>query len=251
MGKKRLIWQIYPVFLFVIATVLLAVLFYTSHFFRIFYYNQTANDLDIRAQIVKYQIEPMIESGSFSEIDKVCKSLGAAGASRITIILPDGRVIGDSDENPDAMTDHSDRPEFKDAINEGSGISVRFSGTLGKNMMYLAIPIRSAEGETSPNGGQDSKTTPDGRNAVSVTMIDNELAGLHRKILWAGIIIAPRTAAISWGVAKRLARPIEQMTETARNFASGDFNHRLSTPGTTELAGLAKKLNEMARQLAH
>jgi two-component system phosphate regulon sensor histidine kinase PhoR len=137
------------------------------------------------------------------------------------------------------MTDHSDRPEFKAAMTEISGMAVRFSGTVGKNMMYLAIPIR-----------QDDKTIAVVRNAVSVTMIDNELASLHRKILWAGIIIAACAAAISWTVAKRLTRPIEQMTETARSFAAGDFNRRLSIPDTAELAELAKTLNEMAQQLA-
>jgi len=239
MGKKRLIWQLYPVFLTIIAAVLLAVLLYTSHFFRTFYYNQIASDLNIRAQIIKYQIEPMIKSGSFSEIDKVCKSLGAAGASRITIILPDGRVIGDSDENPSAMTDHSDRPELKAAMTQSSGMAVRFSSTVGKNMMYLAIPIR-----------QDGKITAVIRTSVPITTIDNELANLHKKILWTGIVIAACAAAISWAVAKRLTRPIEQMTETARKFASGDFDHRLSIPDTTELADLAKTLNEMAHQLA-
>ena len=239
MARKSLIWQFYPVFLIIIVAVLLAVVLYTSHFSRTLYYNEVANDLHIRAEIIKYQIEPMIKSGSFSEIDKICKSLGAAGASRITIILPDGQVIGDSDENTAIMKNHSDRPEFKTAMNGDVGKSVRFSDTLGKNMMYLAIPIK-----------QDDKITAVVRTAVPITTIDNELANLHKKILWTGIIIAICAAAASWVVSKRLTRPIEQMTETARNFASGDFGHRLSIPDTIELAELAKTLNEMARQLA-
>ena len=239
MGKKRLIWHLYPVFLIVIVAVLLAVVLYTSHFFRILYYNQVANDLQIRAEIIKKQIEPMLKSGDFTEIDNLCKSLGKAGASRITIILPDGQVIGDSDENPEKMKNHSDRPEFKTAIKGDLGKSARFSDTLGKNMMYLAIPIR-----------QDSKTIAVVRTSVPVTLIDNELTNLHKKIFWAGIIIAICAAAASWAVSKRLTRPIEQMTETARNFASGNFDHRLSIPDTTELAELANTLNEMAYQLA-
>ncbi|MGA2916171.1 MAG: ATP-binding protein [Sedimentisphaerales bacterium] len=239
MGKKRLIWHLYPVFLIIIVAVLLAAVLYTSHFFRIFYYNQIANDLNIRARIIKYQIEPMIKSGSFSEIEMVCKSLGAAGASRITIILPDGRVIGDSDKNPAIMENHSDRAEFKTALKGDLGKSVRFSDTLGKKMMYLAIPIR-----------QDNKTLAVVRTSVPVTIIDNELTNLHKKILWTGIVIAVCSAAASWVVSKRLTRPIEQMTETAQNFASGDFEHRLAIPDTTELAELAYTLNEMAQQLA-
>ncbi len=233
MGKKRLIWHLYPVFLIIIVVVLLAVVLYTSHFFRTLYYNEVANDLRIRAQIIEYQIEPMLKSGGFSEIDNVCKSLGKAGASRITIILPDGQVIGDSDENPEKMKNHSDRPEFKTAIKGDLGKSVRFSDTLGKNMMYLAIPIK-----------QDGKILAVIRTSVSLTIIEQELISLYKKIFWTSIIIAICAAAVSLAISKKISRPIEQMTKAAQLFASGR-NQRLPIPDSAELAQLAKVLNEM------
>ncbi len=233
MKRKKLIWHLYPVFLIIIVAVLLAVVLYTSHFFRTLYYKQIADDLYVRAQIVEYQIEPMIKSGSFSEIDKVCKSLGAAGASRITIILPDGQVIGDSDENPAVMKNHSDRPEFKAAINRGTGKSVRFSNTLGKNMMYLAIPVK-----------QDGNILAVVRTSMPLTVIEQELIRLYKKIFWTSIIIAVCAAAVSFAVSKKISRPIEQMTKAAQGFASGR-SQRLPIPDTLELAQLAKVLNEM------
>ncbi len=113
MNGKRLIWHLYPAFLIIGIAVLLTVTWYAAHCFHIFYYNQAASDLEVRALLVEHQIEPMIKSGNFSEIDNTCKSLGKKSSTRITIILPDGQVIGDSDENPAVMKDHSDRPEFR------------------------------------------------------------------------------------------------------------------------------------------
>ena len=239
MNRKRLIWHLYPAFLIIGIAVLLAVTWYAAHCFHIFYYTQVANDLEVRARLVEYQIEPMIKSGNFSEIDNTCKSLDKKGTTRITIILPDGQVIGDSYENLAIMKDHSDRPEFIAAMKIGMGKSVRFSGTVGKNMMYVAIPIK-----------QDDKVLAVVRTSIPITFIEQELTKLYKRVLWASIIIAVCAAVVSLFISKKLSRPIEQMKDMAKRFASGDFSQSLSMPSATELAELAKALNEMAQQLS-
>ena len=191
-------------------------------------------------EVVNYhRIRPMIKSGNFSEIDNTCKSLGKKSSTRITIILPDGRVIGDSDENIAVMKDHSDRPEFRAAINEGFGKAVRFSNTVGKNMMYFAVPIK-----------QDDKVLAVVRTSIPITVIDQELTKLYKRVLWAGIIIAVCAAVVSLFISKKLSRPIEQMKEMAKRFASGDFSGSVPVPSATEPAELANALNEMAQQLS-
>jgi two-component system phosphate regulon sensor histidine kinase PhoR len=235
MSKRKLIWHLYPAFLAIGIAILLAVTWYAAHSFHIFYYNQVASDLEVRARLVEHQIEGMIKLGGFSEIDNTCKSLGKKAATRITIILPDGQVIGDSDENLAVMGDHSDRPELKAAINEGSGKAVRFSSTVGKNMMYLAIPTK-----------QDNKVLAVVRTSIPITVIDQELTKLYQRVLWSGIIIAICAAVVSLFISRKLTRPIEQMKEMAKRFASGDFSHSLSMPNATELAELAKALNKLA-----
>jgi two-component system, OmpR family, phosphate regulon sensor histidine kinase PhoR len=239
MNRKRLIWHLYPAFLVIGIAVLLSVTWYAAHCFHIFYYNQVANDLEVRACLIEHQIEPMIKSGNFAEIDNTCKFLGKKATTRITIILPDGRVIGDSDENLAVMKDHSDRPEFRAAINEGFGKAVRFSNTVGKNMMYLAVSIK-----------QDDKVLAVVRTSIPITVIDQELAKLYKRVLWAGIIIAVCAAVVSLFVSQKLSRPIEQMKEMAKRFASGDFSCSIPVPSATEPAELANALNEMAQQLS-
>lgn len=239
MNRKRLIWHLYPAFMIIGMAVLLAVVWYAAHCFHIFYYTQVTNDLEVRARLVSHQIEPMIKSGNFSEIDNTCKVLGKTGKTRITIILPDGQVIGDSDENPAVMKNHSDRPEFIAVMKTGIGKSVRFSNTVSKNMMYLAIPIK-----------QDDKILAVVRTSIPITVIDQELTKLYKRVLWAGLIIAVCAAVVSLFISRKLSRPIEEMKEMAKRFASGDFSQSLSLPGATELAELAKALNEMAQQLS-
>ena len=238
MLKRRLLWQLYPSFLLIIAISVIGIAWYGSQSFRKFYLYHVAQDLKARAYLIEQQVFTDIANHKFKEIDNLCKQIGAAGSTRITVILPSGEVIADSDEIPGRMESHADRPEFQDALKRGSGNSLRFSETLGKKMMYLAIPIKQ--------GGEVLAVV---RTSVPVTAIDEALERIYKKLLWAGVIIAICAAMVSLAISKKISRPVEQMTEVAKHFASGKLDMRLSTPDAAELADLAKALNEMARQL--
>ncbi len=238
MFKRRLLWQLYPSFLLIIAISVVGVAWYASQSLRTFHLNQVAEDLKSRAHLVEKQISADLTNRNFKGIDVFCKQIATAGSTRITVILPDGEVIADSDEIPGRMKNHADRPEFQDALKQDSGNSLRFSDTLGKKMMYLAIPIK-----------QDGKVLAVVRTSVPVTAIDEALKNIYKKLFWAAVFIAVCAAVISLGISRKISRPVEQMTEVAKHFASGKLDMRLSIPSATELAELAKALNEMARQL--
>ena len=55
--------------------------------------------------------------------------------------------------------------------------------------------------------------------------------------------------AASIFAAKRLADPIEQISKAARNLAGGDYHQRVTVPGETELAVLARDVNTLAASL--
>jgi two-component system phosphate regulon sensor histidine kinase PhoR len=238
MMKKRLLWQIYPSFLLIILISVVGVGWYGSQSIHKFHLNQVAEDLKSRAHLIENQISANLANQNFKKIDDFCKQIIAASSTRITVILPNGEVIADSDEMPSRMKNHADRPEFQDALKRGSGGSLRFSETLGKKMMYLAIPIK-----------QDNKVLAVVRTSVPVTAIDEALKNIYKKLFLAGLIVAVCAAVISLAISKKISRPVEQMTDVAKHFASGKLDMRLSIPNAAELAELAKALNEMARQL--
>lgn len=238
MARKRLIWHLYPAFLGLGLAVLLAVSLYAAHSFHLFYYNQVTSDLAIRTHLLRSQITTLLQTGDYEKIDALCKSLYEKTNTRFTIILPDGRVIGDSVENPGEMQDHSDRPEFRESIEDGQGQSVRFSGTVGQNTMYLATRL-----------GTDREITAVIRAAVPVTTLERELAAFYRRVLGAAVLLAVLAAFISLYLSKKISRPIEIMKASAKRFTAGDLNHTISLPNAAETADLAQMLNEMAGQL--
>ena len=60
---------------------------------------------------------------------------------RVTLIDKDGVVLADSDVNADVLGNHKERPEVKEAIEKGSGKSIRTSNTLSRASYYYAIRL--------------------------------------------------------------------------------------------------------------
>jgi two-component system phosphate regulon sensor histidine kinase PhoR len=240
MAHKKLIWHLYPTYLVVTLAVLVAVTWYCSHFFRHFDIDQTRKNLTTLAYAVAEQMSTSLRTENFREIDRICKQLGLAGKNqtRFTLILPSGKVVGDSDEDPMQMTNHSDRHEIKKALSDGFGWSLRLSPTLGKNMMYVAVPIK-----------EDGEVKAVVRTAIPATAIDDALKNIYIKIFWGGVATAFCAAGLSLLISRRISEPIVDMRKIAERFASGDLDHRLLVLGTGELDSLANALNRMATQL--
>lgn len=240
MFRKRLIWQLYPSFL---ATTLLALLVataYFSHTLRRFYLDQLRKELRLAADVAASHVAETLHGRTSGEIDNLCKQLRGAGSGRmrLTVIAADGKVLGDSDENPALMENHSNRAEIIDAMTRGLGQSMRFSPTLGTNMMYVAVPIE-----------EDGQAVAVVRTAIPATDIDHALNEVYVAIVWAGLIVALGAAFLSLLISRQISRPITQMKRIAQLFAQGQLNIRVPTAGAAELDELAGALNEMATQL--
>jgi two-component system phosphate regulon sensor histidine kinase PhoR len=236
--RKRLIWQLFPSYLLITLLSVLAVSWYASSSLRHFFLDQTAADLTIRAILVEKQIAARMTPLDAAAVDAVCKEIGKNSATRITIILPSGQVVGDSRETPRMMDNHANRPEIAAALRGKIGLSRRYSKTLMQKMMYVAIPLQ-----------QDKSIQGVIRVSLPTTSIDRELRSIRIKIALGGFLIALIAASISLLISRRISRPIEKMKKGADHFAAGDLTHRLAAPDSEELASLAEALNQMAAQL--
>ena len=239
MRKRRLFWQLYPATLFIALASLAAVALDTTASLRQFYLNHTAEDLESRARLAEDQIIPLLAAGKHAQIDALCKELGQRSSTRLTVILPDGQVVGDSVEQPWQMDNHGQRPEVVDALEEGKGVSLRYSQTLQQTLRYVAVPARS--------GGRTLGVV---RAAVSLAAIDRTLWGIRAHVLVACVLIAALLAAATLLVARRVVRPLEELSYHAEWFARGDLEHRLPATSTKEIGGLAETLNQMAAELS-
>ena len=236
--KKRLLWQLYPSYLLITLIALVAVTWYASRALKHFFLEQAATDLKARAHLFESQILEYLEPIDQKRIDQLCKRIGRRSSTRITIILPSGKVIGDSDKDPATMDNHADRPEFKQALREGSAVSTRYSRTLEKAMMYVGILLE--------NNGQMVGIV---RTSIPINDIDVAIKNIQIKIAIAGLIIAVFAAVISLLVSRRLAFPIEQMKKWAQSVAGGEFKFRPPAAESEEIGGLSEALNQMALEL--
>ena len=236
--KRRLFWQLYPSFLIIIAISVAAVIWYSSNSLQQFLLNRTITVLEERALILEKLVAGYFAPIDKESIDLVCKEIGALSSARITVILLSGQVIGDSQKDPGLMENHLDRPEVKNAILNITGTSTRYSKTLHKKMMYVAIPVK-----------KKSKIIAVLRTSVPITSLDNELKSIRIKIIFGGLIAALFSAGISFIFSRRISRPLEKMKQGADYFASGDLTKRLNISGSEEMEGLAQAMNHMALQL--
>jgi two-component system phosphate regulon sensor histidine kinase PhoR len=236
--RRRLLWQLFPSYLLITLISLLAASWYASEAMRHFFLDQTATDLKARAALLEKQITGLLLPLQKNAVDSICKEAGRLSATRITVILPDGTVIGDSRETPRLMDNHANRPEIITALAGQTGRSLRFSKTLMQRMLYVAVPVKDRQSVVAVL-----------RTSLPATAVETEIRSIQLKIALGGCIIALLAAGISWVVSRRISHPIEQMKKSAEQFAGGDLSYRLVSPATEEMAGLADAMNQMAAQL--
>lgn len=176
-----------------------------------------------------------------SAIDSMADRLGDDVHARVTVINPDGRVLGDSYESGDAlrrMDNHATRPEVRQALAEGIGASVRFSDTVNIRMLNLALPVRSLEPGNRLLGFI--------RLSIPLTEIDARNRALRSLLLAAlgGAFVF--SLCLSYLVARTITRPLDEMVAAARRMARGEFRGKILTQSNDEVADLAGVLNQMA-----
>ena len=115
---------------------------------------------------------------------------------RITWIDADGSVLFDNQADSSSMENHADREEFKEALESGSGSSVRRSATLMEQTIYRAE--RLSDGTVL-------------RISVSRATIILLMLSLLRPICIVMVIAIIISALIAHHAAKRIVEPLNQL----------------------------------------
>jgi len=238
MGRRRLVWQLFPAFVLVTLLSLVLVAVSTTRSVRHFAMDRTTDGLLKRAGAVERLVPGWLASGRGASLDSLCRDLGATIETRITVIAPDGVVLGDSDEASARMDNHALREEVSEALAGRPGSSVRYSHTLGTTMLYQAVPVE-----------RDGRLLAVLRLAVPLTPIENELRRISWSILSAVAVVALLAALVSLVISRRISRPLETLRRGVAEFGRGRLDHRLPLTSTLEIAQLAADMNGMASQL--
>ncbi|WP_443630734.1 ATP-binding protein [Candidatus Njordibacter sp. Uisw_056] len=170
-----------------------------------------------------------------SQIQQTLKQIGQRTDTRVTLLTKDGVVIADSEFNASEMDNHRYRPEIIAANTADIGQSRRYSKTLQKPMLYVAVSAMASSG----NLGYI-------RTALPTQRIDEEINYLRRVIIIAASLTALIALFIGYWLAMSFARPLRQMTLIAKNYAHGRYQLRIPSQRRDEIGDLARSLNQMA-----
>jgi two-component system, OmpR family, phosphate regulon sensor histidine kinase PhoR len=176
--------------------------------------------------------------GRDGDPDALAKILGQDIDARVTIITLDGIVLGDSHEDPAAMENHTLRPEVRDALASGLGQATRYSTTLAKDMMYVAVPIAAA-----------GDVRGVARVALPLSAVQNSVQYLTLVISLAIMATAALAIATAGIIAGFTIRPLKEMTKAATRIASGELGQKIPVRSRDETGRLAHALNDMSFSL--
>ncbi len=162
---------------------------------------------------------------------------GRALGHRVTLIRPDGVVIGDADfdrEGMKALENHATRPEVVAAMGGALGVATRPSKSDGDDQLYVAFKA------------------PLGVARVSMPLVSlvTSIADAQRRVEFAGAAALALALIVAWSLSRTITRPLIELRNVARAIADGDLERRASLDAPGELADLALSLRELSVQLA-
>ena len=192
------------------------------------------NNLSSQAFILQQSFAD-IDTQSQNQIQQMVQQIGDRIATRVTLLTRDGVVMADSEFRFDKMDNHLSRPEIISATQSRVGESRRYSTTLQKPMLYVAIKAM----DSHSNLGFI-------RTALSTERIDEEINYLRRVIIIAASLTTLIALFIGYWLAMSFARPLRQMTIIANNYAQGRYQLRVPSHRRDEIGELARSLNKMA-----
>ncbi len=169
-----------------------------------------------------------------SDIARNSSHLADISRSRVTLIDATGRVKADSEKDLGQMDSHLNRPEIQEARIKGQGDAIRYSRTLGVDMLYIAFPV--TEGSEVTGYIRFARPLFEVRKSI-----DQQYTYIYKCLL---IAIIP-AFIIAFLLARKLISPIEKVISYTHKVCSGEASGTLLIESNDDVGQLEKDINRM------
>ena len=143
---------------------------------------------------------------------------------RLTWVAADGTVLYDTKADAAALPNHADRDEIHDALENGSGESVRYSDTLLEKTMYAARRL------------EDGSVL---RISVSRATVGVLVVGMLQPIVLLLLLVLGLSAILARRLSHHIVEPLNEL----------DLEHPLDNDCYEELAPLLSRINRQRGQI--
>ncbi len=181
----------------------------------------------------------MADERNHIRIDSLCKDIGALTGTRATVVLASGKVVGDSEEKPSSMENHRDRPEISSALSGSLGVSKRFSDTMRRRELYVAVPMIRGD-----------RVVAAVRVSKPLVAIDSMLREMRFRIALTAAIAAILAGIASYALSRRFGKPLDEIKHGLERFTRDDLSYRLPFLLSTKAATFIGRPNSFMNPVA-
>ena len=237
--KRRIFLRVFLGYAVVSLLAVLVFSLYTRELARRISHDALTRGLEGAARAALVSVAPLMAGGRSVPLDELAAAVGREGRVRLTVIGATGVVLADSEQDPAVMENHSNRPEVIRAMTGAVGSSLRFSGTLRRWLLYVAVPVTDSTGAV--HGVVRTSSAAEEREAFARQELGSLL--LFSLLLLAACIFS------SLFFSRTITAPLRDLAQVVGLFAVGDFGARLHLRRRDELRWLADSLNSMGERV--
>jgi two-component system phosphate regulon sensor histidine kinase PhoR len=227
--KIRLLYKIFGSYVLIVTLAVAVLAMLITAKIGIDLTEKTKEDLLSHARIIAQMPE--------GEIKAKVHNLAGQARYRITLIDLHGRVVADSERDETHMDNHFNRSEIQEARIKGQGRTLRYSRTLGVDMLYIALPLGNPPGSR-------------GYIRLSQPLLEVKRATgrLYESIYQSMALILIPILLIAFICARRITSPIRKIDAFAQKVRQGDLTGTLIVTSSDEIGQLAKSINHMVME---
>lgn len=166
------------------------------------------------------------------------KQIAEISDSRITLINERGKVFADSEKDVRLLENHFNRPEVQEARLRGTGKSVRYSESLGIDMLYVAVAVKDGKDITGYI-----------RMARPLHEVQSIIDKVYQYILLTILIVAIIALGIALFFSYRLYEPINTMKQFTEKLRRGEPVGSIILGTSDETRTLADNINYLVEEL--
>lgn len=205
---------------------------------RNFYTENLTENLQNINQSLLPTVSQFLKNGRFQELNNTVCFLGRKTGIRITIILPTGKVVADSETNPELMENHLTRLEIREALQGRPYHTIRPSNTLKEKMLYVSLPVR-----------ENGKILGAVRTSFWLKEAEDLLGQIQKKVVLFALVLLVISFLFSYASALGIARVIRDLKIGFQSLARGKFQVRIFPNYHGEFQELINGFNELAGQM--
>ena len=224
-------------YIFLIALITGSFYLYFSHSLQKELIEESRTNLASQTQLARLL---MMSDRKVTSPQQLAAAIGTVIKSRVTLIAPNGTVIGDSDVGQERLAqleNHLQRPEVQEALKNGSGSALRYSDTLRISMLYSAM--------TYGSGSTDGII----RLALPLEYLASAKNTLHSVVGGATVITILIALLFSYALSNLTSRPLRNMADAAARIGYGGSNAKIPVVSNDEIGMLATVLNDMSERI--